>query len=183
MNITITDKQLLATLGVLIRRKIQTRIRAGETEPKTNKPKWQKGKRSTLVNTTKLLKSINYKVVDNNTLIISAGGPGIPYARILHEGGTITPKRAKFLTIPLCAEAAAKRARDFDNIFIRKGIIYQNLEDGKIRALYVLKKQVTIPARPYLYLKSNEIEEIQKELFKTILDRIKRSFKRAETNR
>lgn len=85
----------------------------------------------------------------------------MPYANIHEDGGVITPKKAKYLTIPL--EAALTRAgvpkkasaRDWANTFIRKSkggnlIIFQAAKSGKIIPLYVLKRSVSIPGRQYL---------------------------------
>lgn len=84
---------------------------------------------------------------------ISAAFPGI-----VHEfGATITPKKSKFLTVPLPAALDQrgvpyrKRARDWDNTFIarsKKGnlIIFQR-RGTQVVPLYVLKTSVKIPPR------------------------------------
>lgn len=98
----------------------------------------------------------------------------IPGARIHELGGVIKPVKAKALTIPF--PGVKGFARDFENTFIAKGIIFQRLGKTKtgrrrrrttqfgfkvgkfkfkgglqpIRPLFILKKSVTIPARPYL---------------------------------
>ena len=84
---------------------------------------------------------------------ISAAFPGI-----VHEfGATITPKKGKFLTVPLPAALDGRgipyrrRARDWDNTFVarsKKGnlIIFQR-RGTQIVPLYVLKTSVKIPAR------------------------------------
>jgi hypothetical protein len=64
----------------------------------------------------------------------------------------ITPKTAQFLTIPLGAARAAAgasrgSARDFPNTFIAKGMIFQKQQGGKIVPLFLLRRQVTVPAR------------------------------------
>jgi hypothetical protein len=70
---------------------------------------------------------------------------------------TIRPKRAQFLTIPLpaaktAAGAGSGRARDFPDTFIIKSkrgntLIVRRAGGKGIIPLFVLKKQVTIPAR------------------------------------
>lgn len=84
---------------------------------------------------------------------ISAAFPGI-----VHEfGATITPKKAKYLTVPLPAALDGrgvpykKSARDWDHTFVaksRKGnlIIFQR-RGTQIVPLYVLKTSVKIPPR------------------------------------
>jgi hypothetical protein len=83
------------------------------------------------------------------------GGAG--YLRIHEFGGTITPKKAKYLTIPLPPALNAngtpkkKSAREWANTFVarsKKGnlIIFQK-NGTKITPLYVLKKSVYIRPR------------------------------------
>lgn len=82
---------------------------------------------------------------------------GIFYARIHEYGGTITAKRAKYLTIPLPAALNSngtpkkKSARDWDKTFIitsKKGNLLIVQRDGrKLIPLYVLKTSVYIPPR------------------------------------
>ena len=81
-------------------------------------------------------------------------GSNLNYARIHHEGGIIRPVNAKYLAIPLTKEAAVKRPRDWDNTFIAKGVIFRKVGND-IEALYALKKEVTMPARPYMFIDDN----------------------------
>jgi len=71
----------------------------------------------------------------------------VPYARIHELGGIIKPKKSKYLTIPF--PGVKGKVRQYKNTFVAKGVIFQKL-GKKLKALFVLKKQVTIPARPYL---------------------------------
>lgn len=66
------------------------------------------------------------------------------------RGGTITPKRAKFLTIPLIREAAGLYASVYQQntgrrLFRPKGkdVLMERTEDGKARSVYALVKSVT----------------------------------------
>ena len=85
------------------------------------------------------------------------GAPGVPYARIQELGGTIKPKNAKYLCIPLQAALDGSglplksSPRDWPNTFVTKSkagnlIIFQK-RGTSIVPLYVLKDSVTIPAR------------------------------------
>jgi len=153
----------MQALANTIRDRIRTRIRQGKITPKTEK----EGNRRTLVNSGNLLNSIQARVEQNSINI----GSNLAYARIHQEGGTIVPKKAKFLAIPLTKAARALNPRDFENTFVRNGIIFMN-QDGKAVALYALKKSVTIPKRPYLFLDSAD---------KTIIaDRIRQWFEAKE---
>lgn len=76
----------------------------------------------------------------------------------IHEtGGTIRARNSRFLTIPLPAALdrrglpKKRSAREWPNTFVRRSragnlIIFQNLR-GRLIPLYLLKPQVTIPAR------------------------------------
>ena len=71
-------------------------------------------------------------------------------------GGTISAKNAGALTIPISPLAKGKRAGEFNNTFLRKGIIWQGYERGRgkkksggIRPLFVLKKSVSQRAEPW----------------------------------
>jgi len=104
-------------------------------------------------------------------------GSNVVYARIHEEGGTIRPKRAKYLTIPLRhlkwsqgrERYQAKNYSAFTNagrqrwgagnlgvaqtfILNRHGRLYimGKVGRGKIVPLFRLVKQVKIPKRPYL---------------------------------
>jgi len=82
---------------------------------------------------------------------------GVHYLRIQEFGGTIVPKTAKYLTVPLPAALDGagvpihKSARDWDNTFVARSkagnlLIFQ--KRGKdVVPLYVLVKSVTIPPR------------------------------------
>lgn len=62
-------------------------------------------------------------------------------------GGTITPKRRKFLTIPLIPQAHGKTAKEFSRkvspLFIVKGTLAMRGEDGQVIPVFALKKSVT----------------------------------------
>ena len=87
-------------------------------------------------------------------------GPNTPYARIHELGGTIAPVNVKYLPVPIGEKGrAARRAAGAtlralkDLIFIRrKGkdpLLARKTKDG-IEPLFVLKKAVKMPKRPYV---------------------------------
>lgn len=104
-----------------------------------------------LVDTGNLAGSIEAKPVSWNKVRI---GTNVVYAAIHEFGGKIKAKNAGALTIPLTKEARLKTAGDFPDLFILKTkkntFLARNKEDGQIEFVYLLKKSVTIPARPYL---------------------------------
>lgn len=86
------------------------------------------------------------------------GQIAIPKEMVIHEtGGTVSAKKAKYLTIPLKAALNAngtpikQKARDWPNTFVaesKKGNLLIFQRRGKeVVPLYVLKKSVHIPPR------------------------------------
>ena len=76
------------------------------------------------------------------------------YAHKVH-GGTITPKRAKFLTIPLIAEAKGLRVFSYQEItgkrlFRPKGkdVLMEKMDSGGVRSVYALVRSVTHKPTP-----------------------------------
>jgi hypothetical protein len=99
--------------------------------------------------TGKLRRSIRFNIkLGNNHYYLEIGSHGVVYARILEKGGTITPKNAKFLTIPL--PGVKGRASNYPDAFViksKKGnlLLVQKKGRSGIVPLFVLKKSVKIP--------------------------------------
>lgn len=96
------------------------------------------------------------------------GARAVKYARIHEKGGKIKPRRAKMLTIPLPGIKGV--AANYPDAFIIKskaGNILLVEKKGKagLRPLFVLKKEVTIPARHWL---SQSIAEMKPELLRSL---------------
>jgi phage gpG-like protein len=76
------------------------------------------------------------------------------YARIHEFGGTIRAKNVQFLTIPLTMEARQRRARQIAGLFTirsRAGnLLLVRRRAASIEPLYSLKREVRMPARPFL---------------------------------
>lgn len=107
-----------------------------------------------------LMRSIQMARLGDTSFVVTAGGPGVPYARV-HELGTvgkggvlptIVPKPPrKYLTIPLLGKYVGRRATEFDlNFFKSKNGKFAFLSDNRGNLAYLLLKRVDIPARPYL---------------------------------
>lgn len=151
----IEDKRLLKAIGATITTNIKRRIRENQIKPETtNKSK----NKATLTESGRLVNSITYTVRGSSIVV----GTNLTYAKIQHEGGTILPKKAKYLAIPLTPAAKLKSPREWDDTFIKKGIIFRNLDNDKIEALYKLQKSVKIPARPYLFINQTDENQIKK---------------------
>lgn len=100
-----------------------------------------------------------FKIERRAMEILGRLGTKVPYGPTHEYGATIKPVRKQWLTIPLGAVktpagVARGRARDFQNTFFRRSktgnlILFQKRGE-RIIPLFVLKKQVKIPKRPYL---------------------------------
>ena len=113
--------------------------------------------------TGRLKGSLTHEETEDTLEVSAGGGPGeVDYAAIHHYGGTIRPKKKKFLTIPFPGGPADKpvplRASDFNDTFVAKGIIFQKRGKDDIEPLFILKESVTIPARPYMYAEDSDVE-------------------------
>lgn len=112
------------------------------------------------VRTGALLNSVTSSVSESldGLIVGEVKSSGVPYAKIQETGGTIFPKNKQYLAIPI---GDNRRGDGLPKIttkdllamgkgksFIAKGIIFLK-EGNSIRALFALKKSVTIPARPY----------------------------------
>lgn len=98
-------------------------------------------------------------------------GSNLPYANIHQYGGTISPRAAKNLAIPLTREARRSgRARRWwkqneqRHPFIlpgkRDSAVIATRQGKRVTAHWLLKKSVTIPARPYLGVSDQNMKEL-----------------------
>lgn len=113
--------------------------------------------------TGRLAGSIGYKVDKIGTEWRGVVGSNVLYSAIHErptaEERTIRPKHAQYLTIPIGealtpAGVLRQPATEWKNTFIQRSrsgnlIIFQRRET-KITPLFVLKKSVTLPYRPYI---------------------------------
>ena len=106
-------------------------------------------------------------VIANTPSLVRAFGPV-----------TITPKRAKALTIPISKEAYGRSARDFPRklacITTRKGhalLVEKNSEsDSSMRAHYRLVSKTTLPQDSGLLPVSTDIEEWAEDTIEVVLE-------------
>lgn len=101
-----------------------------------------------------ILNSVKLKGATLETIEGSISTAGLT----VHEtGATITPRRSKYLTVPLPAALTSQglpkraRARDWDNTFVQRSrrgnlIIFQR-RGASIVPLYILKDRVRLPPR------------------------------------
>ena len=98
------------------------------------------------------------------------------YARIQDEGGTITPKNAKALTIPISDQAKrlsergiGARAFPAELSLVwpkgrRTGMLVESMQD-RTKLHYVLSKRVTLPGKNYLDDAAQHVAPLLVELF------------------
>ena len=107
--------------------------------------------------TTAIINSVTVAGTTMKTIEGTIGAPGIIYARIQEEGGTIKAKSGKFLCIPLPSALDGNglplksSPRDWPNTFCARSragnlIIFQR-RGTSIVPMYVLRESVTIPPR------------------------------------
>ena len=146
-------KQPLADFGERMVRKISKRLSGPALKERTGRLKG----------------SLTHEETADMVEISAGGGPGeVDYAAIHHYGGTIRPKKRQFLTIPFPGGPADKRvplrAADFADTFVAKGIIFQKRGKDDIEPLFILKKSVEIPARPYMYAEDSDVEYLNNSI-------------------
>lgn len=111
-------------------------------------------------------------------------GTNLKYAPIQHFGGTITPKRAKTLVIPADRKVRKEaeilgvkgyleklKGEGWEIVFRKRailGIPPAKQKNSKPKLLFIRKEEVTIPARPFMYLSKEQVGELQ-ELAEKIL--------------
>jgi len=108
------------------------------------------------VRTGKTRASVTAEIDKNKNL--GRVGTKHPGSRLLEVGGTIRPKKAKFLTIPLPGEASTgagmvRRAKDYYGVFplrTSKGMILMGSRTPNRPAapIFILRKSATIKAHP-----------------------------------
>lgn len=94
----------------------------------------------------------------------------LPQARLQNFGGTVTPKRAKALAIPLTPQAArAGGPRRFPKELALRplppgknavGVLYERAAGGRTVDHYLLVKKVTVPARLHIGASAEDLATI-----------------------
>lgn len=126
-------------------KKEEIRRGAGKSAPVENKWSWRTGA---------LAKS--YRIFMKKGDMIGYYGSNSQYSRSIEDGGTIRPRRAKMLAIPLDAAkygvggtVSARHHSDLFMIRSKKGnLLLVKAEAGGITPMFVLKDMVKLPARP-----------------------------------
>jgi len=96
----------------------------------------------------------------------------VKYARLQQFGGEVRPKKKRYLTVPINKAAEGRRAKEFENTFIRDGVIYQRTGRRSVRALFALKKRVYIQPRPFFVIRPEDRERAVRTLGDYIARRV-----------
>lgn len=185
-------KPAFTDAGIRMQRVIALRFQNGNGWPKSIRAMREGGK--TMLLSNRLRNSIAFKIPAGQGKDGSAEGvwqlqeqslfmgTNAWYARILHHGGVITPRRAKALVVPLNKDArralvgaGSQGVRGIEGLtFIpRKGKAPLLVKDvvkgrGKNRGVvalepwFILMKSVRVPARPYMYFDEKDLAMIER---------------------
>lgn len=142
-------KPIMAVTGNMVVKSVRRNFREGGRPEKWEKSKKSKG--MTLIGTGTLMKGIHYKVDDDGLGVTVMTGPQ-KYAAIHQFGGTTAPHEIN--------------ARNFKALgFMRGG--------EKVHYRKVHHPGSNIPARPYMLLQDEDIENIKKVMLEYLKDPIK----------
>lgn len=125
---------------------------------------WEKSFRAkheggqTLSLSRRLRNSITYAATGSTATV----GTNVVYAAIHQFGGTVRAKNAQFLSIPVTPAArAAGSPRNMAGLHVAQTLKGQFiLVDAKGVTQFLLRKQVTIPARPFLGVSAGDRVEL-----------------------
>ena len=133
------------------------------------------GKAKPLRDTGQLMSSIHYTMRDSSTVVVGTNRTG---ARIQNEGGTIRPKKAKYLWIPADNWARSQLRRNGWSITqtirtlkgsgycYRKGrlFVYRQKGSKEEKKLFILRDSVHIPQRRFFFISEDDEKEIRRIL-------------------
>ena len=182
--------QVLPEIAPEVRDFVVEHIKEGGIPSKPNAPLTIQVKKSSkpLLDRGILRGSISYKI-ENGKLIV---GTNLIYAPIQHYGGVIKPKKAKTLTLPTTRKVRRLVETKGVKGFIRKleeegyRIVWRPkaviaippstkkrkrkpkyglpLKNGNGELVLIRKKEVKIPARPYMLLTNEELEYLKRRI-------------------
>lgn len=147
-------KEAMLRIGYLLEAQIKLNIRSRK-----------------LIDTGRLINSIKSELTKDG---VQVGAYNIPYAAIHEFGGVIQARNARYLTIPLAPEFKGRYATEFNDLFVKRIrnrlFLVRRLDSGQLQFCYILRENVTIPARPYmrpaLEKHKDRIVEILRDLIK-----------------
>jgi len=121
-----------------------------------------------------LLTSFTGKVTGHSAEV----GTHYPPAQVLHNGAVIRPRKARYLYIPASAKTRSLMRRYGStpgrciqgmkasgyNIFYTRAAVMAKMQKNNPFVLFILKKEVKIPARPFLFLDATDRATLMKML-------------------
>lgn len=169
---------LMREVAELGRSSAQERIREGDFKGNAPGTVAAKGSSKPLVDRGRYLGSISVAYGSD----FAAWGSDLPQAPLLNDGGTVTPKRGRFLAFPTndrakrlvrrygSPRAAVQGAREDGYrvwTVVRPGadsgaVLAQKGRRGKRFVLLVLKASVTVPPRPHFVLDASDEADIER---------------------
>lgn len=169
----LNDPSVLEVIGAMGVSLVQKNIRDGNWTPNSPLTVAFKGSNRPLMDRGQLLAGVS-KTIGTGEVIISVKHPA---ARILHDGGEIRPTSSRYLAVPAGARTrafmrsygATPRAcitgmKGAGYTFWYQGpvLMTRKGKKGEPHPLFIMKRSVKIPARPYTSLPSESIELLQK---------------------
>jgi len=133
---------------------LESRIKERIRDTLRNTPRASKAGAG-IASTGRLASDWSHVVTRTGQAVIGEVGTRVKYARIHEFGGTIRPKKKTALTVPFPGNVGvyppAFELMRSGYTFIKKDIIfYKTQQMAKPIPIYILKKSVYIPARPYV---------------------------------
>lgn len=146
------------------------RISKGEYAPNSPLTMATKGSSKPLMDRGLLRNSMTHRIEGGSIVV----GSNHPAAGLLHSGGTITPKTAKTLLIPAGAKTRAlQRVFGFSPRDVLEGLVGNGYRiiwrpkavlaqgpKGKPMLIFIRKKSVTIPSRPFMLPDTKDIQVV-----------------------
>lgn len=175
-----TSHDLLDGLGIMAVSLVQKNIRKGPWKQNSAMTQDVKQNNKPLQDKGGLVSSISHEVQSDHVVI----GSNHIAANILHNGGEIKPKNSRFLAIPASRETRrfmrkygatprsciqSMKSAGY-NIWFQKNVILAKAKYGtRTYLLFVLKRSIRIPARPYLKLPDQSIEILKRKAVREIM--------------
>lgn len=159
------QSELMDRIGFRLANRFKRRMAMGKFKPISSLTKGNRvgggsgGK--PLNDTGRLRQSLTHVVLSKDK--VAVGSP-VAYAALMQEGGTITPKKAQKLAIPVGRKVAAlsqakgvrgalkELSKSLDIWFTENRIFGTVPGSQKTETLFIRKSKVTIPPRPYLFI-------------------------------
>ena len=148
-------RALASGFSVLMTKRFMASLLIMEAELKKTAARLNKTSSAGYINrkTGELAQSITRSGITTNGREMSGRvGTNRAYARLQEEGGVVTPKSAKALTIPIPGRnfGSASMLRSQGNTFVRNDIVFLRQGPEEAIPVFTLRRSVNIPASRWL---------------------------------